>query len=309
MVAFAARGVVYAASGEPEVFPMKLYPWVILLVGLVLFSSAAAQDQKKKKKDKDVGTPATKEEYAQLMKFKELEGKIIRLDSETREFAILADLKRLEPKPGAQAKLNQAQQRLQQQILREQQHLARIRDPYRQMQEYQNFLNRIQQQAGTNFNALFKVVTDRKEFNLQGTDKTIVRLAKLPVVYDEKGNVKEYTEQEKKEKKGKDSKLPGYQAEFANLEVGQVVKITVSSKKPTPKDKGDSPREKKDAEKETKDSADKEKKETTNDKKDSTSKSKEEPISFENPPLVRMIIIQRDAETMPSPGDKKGKKN
>jgi hypothetical protein len=291
---------------------MKLYPWAILLVGLVLFSSAAAQDQKKKNKDKDVGTPATKEEYAQLMKYKELTGKIIRLDSETREFAILADLKRLEPKPGAQAKLNQAQQRLQQQILREQQHLARIRDPYRQMQEYQNFLNRIQQQAGTNFNALFKVVTDRKEFNLQGTDKTIVRLAKLPVVYDEKGNVKEYTEQEKKEKKGKDSKLPGYEAVFGNLEVGQLVKITVSSKKPTPKDKSDSPREKKDADKEkkeTKDAADKEKKETTNDKKDSASKGKEEPISFENPPLVRMIVIERDADATPSPADKKGKKN
>jgi hypothetical protein len=287
---------------QKRYFTMKPYPWGILLVGLALLTPAAAQDQKKKKQDKDVGTPASKEEYAQLMKHKDLVGKIIRLDTDSREFAILAELKRLEPKPGAQAKLNQAQQRLQQQILREQQHLARIRNPYQQMQEYQNFLNRIQQQAGTNFNNLFKVVTDRKEFNLQGTDKTVVRRAKLPVEYDEKGNLKEYTEKEKQEKKGKDSKLPGYQAEFGNLEVGQLVKITVSMKKPSSKDKTEAPKDKKDDTVKSKDEA-----KVTDKEKDKDSKS--DVISFENPPLVRMIVIERDADTVASPAEKKGKKN
>jgi hypothetical protein len=285
----------------------RFYAWAILFLGFAVLLPATAQDQKKKKKDKDVGTQATKEEYAQLMKYKEVKGKIIRLDSETLELAILAELKRFEPKPGAQSKLNQAQQRLQQEINREQQRLARIRNPAQQMQEYQNFLNRIQQQSGPNFNALFKVITDRKEFNLQGTDKTIVRWAKLPTEYDEKGNAKEYTEKEKKELKGKDPKLPGYRAELKDLEVGQYVKITVSSKKPSAKDKKDSAKEKKeDADKEKKDETSQGKDEAKT--KDKEKDSKQEAISFENPPLVRMIVIEREAEMTPAPGDKKGKR-
>src|SRR5262249_2034884 len=149
----------------------------------------------------------------------------------------------------------------------------RIRNPVQQMQEYQRFINQLQQDIArdTSLQKLFNVVTERKDFNLKALDTVVTRWQKLPLVYDDKGQVKEYTEKEKKERKGKAPKLPGDTAEWKDVEVGQEVKVTVTSKKSTAaKDKKDPDKkdaDKKDPDKDKKD-ADKEKKDPDKDKKE-----------------------------------------
>src|SRR5437867_1182846 len=122
----------------------RFFCWGVLVTGLALLLPSGSLGQKKDK-SKDVGTPATKQDYAQLIQHKELVGKIVQYDAESKEITILAEFKRLEPKPGAEGKLTQEQQRIQQEIVREQQRIARIRNPIYQAQEYNRFLARMQQ--------------------------------------------------------------------------------------------------------------------------------------------------------------------
>lgn len=76
---------------------------------------------------------------------------------------------------------------------------------------------------------------------LQAADDMKVRTFNLPQEFDEKGKPRKYTAKELAELKGPDTKLPGYAAEFENLQVGQQVEVTVlrpkTVAKPKTKDK------------------------------------------------------------------------
>jgi hypothetical protein len=78
---------------------------------------------------------------------------------------------------------------------------------------------------------------DEKHYNfdLKSADNLKVRLTKLPVVLDDKGKPKKYTQKERDALKGPDRNLPGYQSEFGNLKTGQKVKVTLSKKKEAPR--------------------------------------------------------------------------
>jgi hypothetical protein len=70
-----------------------------------------------------------------------------------------------------------------------------------------------------------------KEVKLQGVEEVKVRTKVLPVNYDEKGKPKKYTKKELAELKGPNKKLPGYTAEWSNLNKGQVVQVYLAKKK------------------------------------------------------------------------------
>jgi hypothetical protein len=61
-------------------------------------------------------------------------------------------------------------------------------------------------------------------------EKAKYRTSFLPVVYDDMGNVKKFTDEEKKEMKG-DPKLAGYKAAATDVKVGEKVTVTLAKVK------------------------------------------------------------------------------
>ena len=82
--------------------------------------------------------------------------------------------------------------------------------------------------ANIDISQLFKVVTNKKDIDFHAGADVKVRTLNPPISYDEKGNVKKYTRDELRDLKGKDSKLPGYESSFDQLQAGQVLKVTLA---------------------------------------------------------------------------------
>jgi hypothetical protein len=125
----------------------------------------------------------------------------------------------------------------------------------------------------------YKVVYDPKDVTFHAAEEYKVRRLELPVVFDDKGEPKKYTEEEKKELKGKDKNLPGYEAKPDDLAVGQMVRVTIAKfkKKPDTKNTTD---------KTDKDKADKDAK-TDKDAKD----PKTEPSKDDDPKMVANLVL------------------
>ena len=70
-----------------------------------------------------------------------------------------------------------------------------------------------------------------KDFDLDLSDKVSVRKMSLGTEYDDKGNVKTYTKEEKDKLKGNDTSKPGYEAKIDDLQSGQQVKIQLKMPK------------------------------------------------------------------------------
>jgi hypothetical protein len=91
------------------------------------------------------------------------------------------------------------------------------------------------QQAAVSNQAASQNDTVHKEIVIGTTEDVQVRLAKPAEVYDDKGKPRRLTAKELKEAKGDDPKLPGYQADFANLREEQIVTMTLVKNKDKPK--------------------------------------------------------------------------
>jgi hypothetical protein len=83
-------------------------------------------------------------------------------------------------------------------------------------------------------------------------EKVVYRKLFLPFEYDDMGQVKTYTKEEKEELRGDDKTKPGYTAKFEEFRAGQEVKLYLTPPKKKEKDKdADADKEKdKDAPKE-----------------------------------------------------------
>jgi hypothetical protein len=66
---------------------------------------------------------------------------------------------------------------------------------------------------------------------LQATDDVKVRQLDRPRVFDDKGNPRKPTATEMKEFKGADTRLPGYTADFGDVDSGQMITVTLARKK------------------------------------------------------------------------------
>jgi len=75
------------------------------------------------------------------------------------------------------------------------------------------------------------ILRKTKDQDLQADDKTKVRILQFPTEYDDKGKPKKYTKAELKTLKGPDASLPGYKADFDQLQVGQLVTVYLAKQK------------------------------------------------------------------------------
>jgi hypothetical protein len=220
-------------------------------------------------------TPATPADYAQLATLTELTGKLSSFDATGKTLTIEVDYQVLAPNPRAN---NAASNNHLAHLLEQQQRIMHQKNPIQRAMHMQHLMQEVQKtMAKMEANAV-KVVTEHKDFNVQGGENAKVRLQDLPLRLDEKGNPKAYTADEKKELKGTDTKLPGYNADWSDLKAGQIVKLTLSKHHDEPKDKDNN---------ENKDAKDK-------------PKAKEVPK-----PEASLIVILKDAPE--TAGGKKGK--
>jgi len=264
------------------------------LLALALAASAFAVDKKADKK-KDATIDATSQEQIdKLAHAGDLTGTVKSVG--TGLITLQVDQQTLQANPNAVAKGARganATARHQAELLREQQQIMKMKNPYQQAQKLQQLVAKAERyqlqaalQPGQN---PFKVVMTHQSYDLDIPADVVVRSMQPAEAYDDKGNPKKYTAAELKELKGDDPKLPGYTADFNTLKTGQIAKIHFGKKKDPAKAK-DAPKEKdaaaaKDAPKE----------------KDVAAKDKDK--DAEPKTQILMIVILKNAD--PAAADKK----
>jgi hypothetical protein len=201
-----------------------LHGAVAVVLGLAVLPAFAADDKKadadKKdapdaKKDPDKKDVNTKDS----LKAGELVGKLTNVDETKKAIKLQITIEYPELNVGEAQALAQSERDLA---------VAQAKRDFQGVLNAQNAM--AQHQA-----KLYNVKSQTKDLDLQTIEDVKVRLANPPPQYDAKGNIKKLTEAEKKELKGPDPSLPGYQAEFANLHNEQFVKVTLVKKKDAPK--------------------------------------------------------------------------
>jgi hypothetical protein len=174
---------------------------IALLVGLILAAAVGAADKDDKKKDdkkKDDTIIAG-----------QVTGQVAHVESAGKGFRINVQV----PVPDPAAMLS---------VANLQRQLAMTTTP----QDRFNVMRQIavQQQNMTRM--------EMRPLDLEPAEGMIVRLKNPPVAVDDNGKVKRYTQKELKELKGDDPKLPGFQADFDSIRMGQIVQVTLTRKKP-----------------------------------------------------------------------------
>jgi hypothetical protein len=190
---------------------------------LLLAGSAFAQKKgdKDADKDSDKGKPADK-----WVKAGVLTGKILAVYEDKRKMRVQVPIIVAKPNAGAANQYQQAQVSYAAAVARRDFNAAR---------QHQREIVQAQQSMVT-------YESQNKEVEVQAQDDVVVRFANPKADYDDKGKLKKYTKAELKEMKGSDPKLPGYQAEFSDVQVEQVVQLTIVRKKGAPPPKTKAPK-------------------------------------------------------------------
>jgi len=215
----------------------------LLLAGpLLLPDAAVGQGRPGQKKNKaEVATP---EDYATVKKMKEISGVVTYFNPTENTVTLRVEYNTYEPvapKGGAQAAANRQMQTLlnqQQSLNREYQNILRIKNPVQQQQRLAVYQARVQQlqlqmAAAQNPKINLKAIGHAKEIEFDLLPDVKLARKSLPLEYDDKGQVKEYTEAEKKKLRSPD--LAGYKAKVEDLEPGQTVTFYLAKPKPAKK--------------------------------------------------------------------------
>jgi hypothetical protein len=193
---------------------LRTVGWMAVLCLPVLLLAGPALAQKEKDKDKD----PDKEKATQWVKLGKVVAKVSAVYEDKRKLRLQVPIQEIDPGQ-LQALVNAKAA------------LARARDV--------NAARSAQQQIQQAQARLYK--TTYKDVEVQAIDDVVVRLATPKLEYDDKGRPKKLTKEELKEAKGEGelAKLPGYKAEFSDIQTDQIVQITVVRKKgaPAPKPK------------------------------------------------------------------------
>jgi hypothetical protein len=215
-----------------------------LVTGLVLLTAVAqAQDNPPAKKDNPKERVANAKDYAALAKHKEVTGKVVSIDGTQRlTFKIEKRVKELKDETGKaktdleQQFQNQATQ-MQASAQREYQQIARTRNQFVGQQRMQQFLARQQaQQARLNqqhtiaLQNLYKTVTTSVSYELPVKEGAKVARTHPAGKQEDKGEVVIRPGQSAPTKK-QDTKLGGYPAAFADVQPGQLVKLSLAKPK------------------------------------------------------------------------------
>jgi hypothetical protein len=214
---------------------MKSLQWSgAALLTLAFVLPVSAQDKKKDKKNIEVL------DAEKVLKPGKYSGKVMAATESSLRLRV--ESTRFELKPGRKPNSQlQHLAQLEQRLARAQQHLLTARnanDQARAVQEIQNLQMQIQlevtkQQLGLGVDSPYREVKEYKEYDIELSDKVKYRTKTLPFAYDDMGNPKKYTEEEKKALKGEgdDRKLEGYKAD--GVKIGQEVTVTLAKNKET----------------------------------------------------------------------------
>lgn len=204
----------------------RVLSWVaILVLPLLLCTGPTLHAQKGKKgKEKD-GDDETKN-TTKLIKSGVLVGRVQNVYEDKKRIRLQISYPVTSLDPGAAGQIAQAQAQVQQAMLQ----LRVARDPNALAQARQQ-VAQAQQQLVQAQARLYRTQMVNKDIEVQATDDVVVRMASPKLRFNDKGDrVKKYTKAELKELKG-DSKLPGYKAEFGDLQTEQIVRVTTVRKK------------------------------------------------------------------------------
>ncbi|MFO0866090.1 MAG: hypothetical protein U0744_15830 [Gemmataceae bacterium] len=262
----------------------------LAILAVLCSEDAFAQKKDKKGAAKSTQYPAEAKDYVALQTVKEISGTVQGTDA--KSITLRIDIPHYEKNPnykppannGNNTAMNQINQhsnriaQLQQQIAASK--TAQQRNQHiQQLNHEKNLLNqavaRMQQQqakAANNNNPNsqpFKVVNDHKDFDLDFTEKVVIRKMFLETGYDDKGNLIEYTKDKIAKLKGDNPNLPGYTAKFDDIQPGMVAKLMLVS----PKNAG---------------------------KTDPKAKDDDNLVGAVERPTVRMVILLAEKANMPS---------
>jgi hypothetical protein len=196
-------------------------PWLaLIIVFTVLFPVLAADDEAATPTKPDSQAKKTEEK---LLKSRRFLAKLTKLDADKHCLTVDYTYKSLKQDPQTA------------------QHLANLQRQLIQAQRNGNPVDRLAQmiriqreieKAKLN---LYKNQTEK--LVLDAPENMKVRTMLPPLEVDEKGKPRRLTEKEKRELKGPDPTLPGYTAEFDNLQVDQWVEIYLAKQSPKSKAK------------------------------------------------------------------------
>lgn len=167
----------------------SLFHRLTLTLALTIVSSVSVTAQPK------AGThgrtiSATAREYAQLGQYREVTAKIISVDRSNQQVVIRIDVPHLDRNTS--------------------------RTPQRRGR-------------GRPARPSYHVDVDHIDFDLPLRPETVFRKLQLPLEYDERGNIKEYSAAEKLKLKGPNSSVPGYSATLDEMVAGTVVKVQLQA--------------------------------------------------------------------------------
>ncbi len=210
----------------------------VLSLTLVFCAGPAAHAQKPKKADADKDKDGETKNSEKTIKSGVVLGKVMNVYEDKKRLRLQVPIPVTTLNPSAAGQIAQAQQQMvqAQYALRTATSAQGALQARQQMAQAQVALARAQA-------SVYQTKMENKEVEVQAIDDIVVRMAQPKQDFDEKGRVKKYTKAELKELKG-DSKLPGYKAEFTDLQNEQIVRVTMvrkkgeSAPKPVKKKKG-----------------------------------------------------------------------
>jgi hypothetical protein len=198
----------------------------VLVLPLLFCAGPSAQAQKTKKgadadKDKDGDTKNSEK----LIKSGVIVGRVMNVYEDKKRLRIEVSIPVTTPNPGAAGQVASAQQAMAQ----AQYAVRTATTPQAALQARQQMAQAQYQMMQAQAN-LYQTKMVKQEVEVQATDDLVVRMAQPKQDFDEKGRIKKYTKAELKELKG-DSKLPGYKAEFTDVQNEQIIRVTTVRKK------------------------------------------------------------------------------
>jgi hypothetical protein len=178
------------------------------------------------------GGMATPEEVAELVQSGTAFGKIQSIASDGKSLVLRLEYQYLE----STGKGNHSNEM--QNLLRKQEEVMKAKNPAERARRMEELLKTLEKDE-LNAAKSVKVVTAHKDFEVLTTDATKVRKLTLPPRTDDKGKPMPYTDEEKKQLKGKDTNLTGYEAALSDLTPNDMIKITFAKPKAPEKDAKD----------------------------------------------------------------------
>jgi hypothetical protein len=201
-----------------------------LLLSLVIILPVQAAGKTGKGPTKDRSQPSTDRDYQALAQAHEVTGKLVSINGTDRTFTLRVEYQLVQPNPDARkGKQGQAPQNL----LRQQEQILRSRNPFERARQLQQLQAQLQRQSLQQLQAMkgaFKTVTEHKDFELEASPDSPVRMLRLPLEYDDKGLARKHTPAELKTLKGPNPNLPGYVSNFSELKPGDIVRLTLAKK-------------------------------------------------------------------------------